>query len=49
MKKGTQGADGSRMASALTIAAHAQSQAFLQPAVLAAVTVGPVDQAVPLP
>lgn len=34
---------------ALTIAAHAQSQAFLQPAVLTAVTVGPVNEAVPLP
>lgn len=34
---------------ALTIAAHTQSQAFLQPAVLTAVSVGPVDEAVPLP
>lgn len=33
----------------LTIAGHAQRQAFLQAAVLAAVAVGAVDQAVPLP
>lgn len=37
------------MFSAPTIAAHTQSQAFLQPTVLTAVTVGPVDEAVPLP
>lgn len=33
----------------LTVAGHAQCQAFLQAAVLAAVAVGAVDQAVPLP
>lgn len=33
----------------LTITGHAQGQAFLQAAVLAAVAVGAVDQAVPLP
>lgn len=33
----------------LTVAGHAQRQAFLQAAVLAAVAVGAVDQAVPLP
>lgn len=32
----------------LTVSAHAQRQAFLQAAVLAAVSVGPVDQTVPL-
>ena len=31
-----------------TIAAHAQSEALLQPAVLAAVAVGAVDEAAPL-
>ena len=31
-----------------TVAAHAQSQALLQPAVLAAVAVGAVDEAAPL-
>lgn len=33
----------------LTIAAHAQCQALLQTAVLAAVAVGAVNEAVPLP
>lgn len=33
----------------LTVSAHAQRQALLQAAVLAAVTVSPVDQTVPLP
>lgn len=33
----------------LTVSAHAQRQALLQAAVLAAVTVRPVDQTVPLP
>lgn len=32
----------------LTVSAHAQRQALLQAAVLATVTVSPVDQAVPL-
>lgn len=32
----------------LTIAAHPQSQTLLQPAVLTAVSVGPVDQTVSL-
>lgn len=36
-------------AAGLTVAGHAQRQAFLQAAVLAAVAVGAVDQAVPLP
>lgn len=31
------------LVSELTIAAHAQSETLLQPAVLTAVTVGPVD------
>lgn len=33
----------------LTVAAHAQSETLLQPAVLAAVAIGPIDQAVSLP
>lgn len=45
----TQRPDDGEASGALTVAAHAQSQALLQPAVLAAVAVGPVDEAVPLP
>lgn len=40
--------DKQKVGGELTIAAHTQSKTFLQPAVLTAVTVGPVNKTVPL-